>query len=111
MIECAVLAMGIHMATYHPNNRNNLNGFNPGIYANCDDYTAGVYHNSYRSPSVYVAKRFGFVAVGAVTGYPRGPVLPMLVFSHEFNGFRFTYMPPIDKITGGVHFSYEWKLK
>ena len=111
MIECAALIMGVHIASAHLRDERKLNSFNPGVYASCDEYTVGLYKNSYKRESVYVARSFGPLAIGLVTGYPKGAVLPMAVLSVKWQGIRLSLIPPVDKTTGAVHVSYEWGIK
>lgn len=90
------------------------NWFNPGVYIYSEHFTAGVYYNSYRKTSVFLAyvQRDLFwgvdLTVGAVTGYPAKSVLPMVTLSKKFGNFRVSYLPPHKIHKAGVHLSYEF---
>jgi hypothetical protein len=110
---CTALAIGLHLGTYHFDASKGYNDFNPGAYVVCDGWTSGAYRNSERKPSVYAGKTFAFsgfdVTIGAVTGYRRAALTPMLVPSHKFeNGVRLSLLLPAEKGGGGVHLSWEF---
>ena len=112
MLTCAALAIGVHLGTYHFDASKGYNDFNPGVYAICDGWTAGTYHNSERRQSFYAGRTFPLgpldVTIGAVTGYKSATLTPMLVPSHKFeNGARLGLLLPAEKGGGGVHLSWE----
>jgi hypothetical protein len=43
---CTTLVLGLHLATYHFERGVGKEDFNPGVYARCDDWSAGIYANS-----------------------------------------------------------------
>lgn len=87
------IVLGLHLATAH--SAPGFEAATPGIYMRAGyGFTAGAYRNSYGKGSAYVAwtletgdflgqRRFA-LTVGAVTGYPARPVLPLLVPSVRF---------------------------
>jgi len=107
------VTIGVNLGTLHfdPGYEN----FNPGIYVTVDNVSGGVYRNSFGDVSVHVGYVFRGLfgspidlLVGAVTGYPRASVLPLLLPSIKVGGFRFSLLLPVDKSSGGVHLSYEF---
>ena len=109
---CTALAIGLHLGTYHFDASKGYNDFNPGAYVVCDGWTAGAYRNSERKPSLYVGKTFRYgvdITIGAVTGYKRAPLTPLLVPSYKLeNGARLSLLLPAEKGGGGVHLSWEF---
>jgi len=114
MIACTALAIGLHIGTYHFDRDRGYNEVNPGIYAECDHYTAGVYRNSLRKTSAYAGYTFERVlgpidvTVGGVTGYPRAALMPLAVPSVKVGSARLSLLLPIEKGGGGVHLSWEF---
>lgn len=113
MITCTALAIGLHIGTYHFDRSKDYNEFNPGIYAVCDGWTAGAYHNSERKVSVYAGRTFDVgpidVTLGAVAGYRRAPLVPMVVPSYKIkDGPRVSLLLPLEKGGGGLHLSWEF---
>lgn len=114
MITCTALAIGLHIGTYHFDRTREYNEVNPGGYALCDDYVAGAYLNSESKLSVYAGKTFKNVVgpvdvtVGAVAGYSRSPVLPLVVPSVKLGSARLSLLLPLEKGGGGVHLSWEY---
>lgn len=107
------VTVGVNLGTLHfdPGYEN----FNPGVYVTVDNVSGGVYRNSFGDVSVHVGYVFRGLfgspidlLVGAVTGYPRASVLPLLLPSIKVYGFRFSLLLPVDKSSGGVHLSYEF---
>ncbi len=112
---CTNMAVGAHLATYHFDRQANHNEVNPGLYAMCDGWTAGIYRNSERSTSYYAGRTVRVawfdITVGAISGYRRGTV-PMLVPSILLpGGLRLAFLPPIPKAgssTAGIHLMKEF---
>lgn len=89
----AGLVLGVNLVTAHT--APGLESATPGIYARADfGLSGGVYRNSYGRASAWLGwtwesgdflgeRRFA-LTVGAVTGYPAKPVLPLLVPSVRF---------------------------
>lgn len=119
------LILGLHLATAHfgaPANAHFQN-VNPGIYLRTEQgLTLGAYRNSNNRHSNYVAWTWSTadgrwsITAGAVTGYPRYPVSPLLVpsvripFSNVPGGWaaRIAYLPkPHNRGASGMHFSVE----
>jgi hypothetical protein len=112
----AAVTIGVHLGTYHFDRNRGYNEFNPGVYVRDESWTAGAYHNSERSNSAYLAYRaatFGPVSVhvGAVTGYKRSPVSPMVVAEYAVSErMRLVWIPPSpDGNKGGLHLAAEFK--
>jgi hypothetical protein len=85
MIACTTLALGLTLGSYHFDRQTPLESFNPGAYAICDNWTAGIYRNSFRRTSVFAGRVFSLgpidLTVGLVTGYEKrriydGPARP-----------------------------------
>ena len=108
--------LGFHLASQHfPAQQ--YNNFNPGAYYIHDNgATVGTYYNSERRQSVYAGWTWDSgpwrLQVGAITGYKRRAVLPMIVPSVALGyGFRLTVLPKIER--GGstvIHLMWEMKL-
>lgn len=101
------------------------NNRNPGFGLLLDNgFSAGVYRNSERGTSVYVAHtwtlatygRFqGAITAGAVTGYARAPVVPLAMPSIRYaltptTAVRLSAVPTIGKQSGVAHLTLEFKL-
>lgn len=86
-----VRAVGVHVASHHwP--QAEWNNSNPGLYVMADvkgpafltgSYAVGTYYNSERHQSAYLARVFNVVgpidvAIGAISGYNRAAVLPLV---------------------------------
>lgn len=76
--------VGAHVASWHVHE--GFNNVNPGLYARWDSgLTMGAYWNSERAMSAYAGWTFSFqedryaLTVGAVSGYQRAAVLPLVV--------------------------------
>lgn len=114
MITCTALAIGLHIGTYHFDRTRDYNEVNLGAYVECDHYTAGIYRNSLRKTSAYAGYTFDRVlgpvdvTVGAVSGYPRAALMPLLVPSVKLGSARLSLLLPIEKGGGGVHLSWEY---
>lgn len=135
MIECAVLAVGIHIASAHRPAREFHNNFNPGVYVECDGWVAGAYRNTLSRPTVYAGHtwRYGLagVTLGVATGYKKtlvagcrtasgepcfrgiasGPLYPVIAPHVQFGGARLVIVPGIGSSSSVVHLAYEWKLR
>jgi hypothetical protein len=107
MAACTTMAaVALHLGTFHASSEN-LNSFNPGIAVRTQcGIQAGIYYNSYRKPSAYVAYVHDFkgpfwIAGGVVTGYPASPVLPMVMggvrIKLDSYNLRIGYIPGIKK--------------
>jgi hypothetical protein len=113
---CASVAIGLHIATAHFSP--GYDSFNPGVYAVCDaEYVGpvvgGVFRNSEGRGSVYVGKVFKVwevqLVVGAVTGYERQSVFPMIVPSVLlWDHLRLSLVIPYKDMAGGVNFAWEF---
>ena len=108
--------LGLHIGSQHYPARA-YNDANPGAYYIHDNgATVGTYYNSERRQSVYAGWTWDSgpwrLQVGAITGYERSAVLPMVVPSVALGyGFRLTVLPKVER--GGssvVHLMYEMKL-
>ena len=108
--------LGVHIGSQHfPAQQ--YNNFNPGAYYIHDNgATVGTYYNSERRQSVYAGWTWDSgpwrLQVGAITGYERRAVLPMIVPSVALGyGFRLAVLPKVER--GGssvVHLMWETKL-
>ncbi len=122
--EVHAQTVGIHLASQHFPQRQ-FNNTNPGMYLKLDNgLTAGWYRNSERGHSQYIGWTGTLwqitnsvsleVTAGAITGYRRADVLPLLVPSlriGELNAVRITLAPPIGKgASTALHLSIERKM-
>ena len=125
-IVCAVLGsagnlahagtLGLHIGSQHfPAQQ--YNNFNPGAYYIHDNgATVGTYYNSERRQSVYAGWTWDSgpwrLQVGAITGYERSAVLPMIVPSVAVGyGFRLAVLPKVERDGSSVvHLLWETKL-
>lgn len=113
---CHDLTLGVNLGTYHFQ-RDSYREFNPGVYANCDGITAGVYVNSASKPTWWAGytAQVGPIAItaGAGTGYrlsQSDPVLaPILIFTIKLpGGLRLGVFPRSGEKSGGMHLSKEF---
>lgn len=109
---CSSLIIGFHLATYHFNREAVYQEINPGPYVECDGWQVGAYYNSYKSPAVYVAKKYSYSFVdlqfGVVAGYKQHPIMPLIVPSVKTWNVRWSLLIPTKANTGGIHMSYEF---
>ena len=118
-LTCGVASagtLGLHIGSQHYPARA-YNNANPGAYYIHDNgATVGTYYNSERRQSVYAGWTWDSgpwrLQVGAITGYERRAVLPMVGPSVAlWHGFRLAVLPKVER--GGssvVHLMYETKL-
>lgn len=109
---CTTIILGVHLATWHADRTRSYEEFNPGLRVQCDSVALGAYRNSEGGTSGYAAWVLDFgrvdLAVGAVAGYKRKPLMPLLVPSLELGGgFRASLLLPYEKGSAGVHLSWE----
>jgi hypothetical protein len=119
-IDIMILALDIGTVHFGPGSEA-MNNSNPGIYARFNNgATGGVYFNSVRKVSSWAGysmetpnKRFA-LTIGAVTGYQKAPVLPLVLISatQKFGGVtaRASLITPTKFNVGGVHLSLERKI-
>ena len=111
--------LGIHVASAHFPQRN-YNNVNPGIYyRDSSDITLGAYYNSERKTSFYLGYTLDnetypvSLTVGAITGYKRAKVLPLVVPSLHSgkifgeNRVRLSLIPRIGYNPAVIHLSLE----
>lgn len=117
---CADTRVGVHVGSYHF--EGDFNNFNPGAYVYHNGWTTGTYYNSERRQSVYAGYTFEHyltadlsvaVTVGAITGYLRAPVLPLVLPSAAYkltarDSVRIGFVPPVGKgSSAAVHVMFE----
>ena len=108
--------LGLHIGSQHfPAQQ--YNNFNPGAYYIHDNgATVGTYYNSERRQSVYAGWTWDSgpwrLQVGAITGYGRRAVLPVVMPSVALgHGFRLVVLPKVERNGSAViHLMYEMKL-
>lgn len=122
----ALVLVGAHLGTLH--SEPGFEGVNPGAYVRtAGGWSGGIYRNSERGVSLWGGRTwetsraaFGPVNVraaatlGAVTGYRRADVLPLVNGSLAFDlggpqAVRLTLIP-LPKSEGAVHLSFEVEL-
>ena len=108
--------LGLHIGSQHFPAKQ-YNNFNPGAYyIHSSGATIGTYYNSERRQSVYAGWTWDYgpwrLQAGAITGYERSTVLPMVVPSVALGyGFRLTALPKVERDGSAViHLMYEMKL-
>ena len=115
--------VGVHLGSWH--DRGDYNNVNPGAYVYHNGYTAGTYYNSERKVSLYAGYTFEYplvgpftagLTVGAITGYARATVLPMVVPSVSVRlellpSLRLSVIPPVSGMPLVLHASIEWRFK
>ena len=108
--------LGLHIGSQHfPAQQ--YNNANPGAYYIHDSgATVGTYYNSERRQSVYAGWTLDSgpwrLQVGAITGYERRAVLPMVVPSVALgHGFRLVVLPKVERDGSAVtHLMWETTL-
>lgn len=118
----SILALGIHLGTYHTNidNNYNPNNVNPGAYVElAGNWMAGMYYNSDRKSTIYVGKALHYgnaqLMVGLATGY-RNVITPAIIpaynvpLAKDVFG-KIWYVPKVNSGAEAVHFSIEWRIK
>lgn len=108
--------LGLHIGSQHYP-KQGYNNVNPGAYYIHDNgATVGTYYNSERRQSVYAGWTWDYgpfrLQAGAITGYARSLVFPMVAPSVALGaGFRLAALPKIER--GGsavIHLMWETKL-
>ena len=107
---CCIAAVGLHLGSAHVGHQpvDNLNPVNPGVYVELrSGWTAGAYYNSVRRTSVYAGYQWlgpawgpvrPAVTLGAITGYPGGPLLAVVPSAYvDLGGWgaRLSYIPKV----------------
>lgn len=128
---------GLHLGSKHgiliPEGKA-LNDTNPGAYVRHQGYTLGFFRNSWSDVpfngearerwSVHASRDFSYqmtvdveasLSVGAITGYPVAPVLPLVLPSVRFGkdlGIRVSYVPRVlsAQTTDTLHVSVETRF-
>lgn len=118
-LTCGVASagtLGLHIGSQHYPARA-YNNANPGAYYIHDNgATVGTYYNSERRQSVYAGWTWDSgpwrLQVGAITGYKRSAVLPVVMPSVALgHGFRLVVLPKVERNGSSViHLMYEMKL-
>jgi hypothetical protein len=115
VITCTALAIGVSIASYHFDRDIPYQEINPGVYAICDKWTAGVYRNSFNDLSVFAGYSLELgpfsIALGVVTGYGRygKSVQPLIFPSVKIGPVRLGVIPPPEpKAKGALTLSVEW---
>lgn len=112
---------GLHVGSQHFPARE-FNNSNPGLYVRAADWQVGMYHNSYRDTTAYVARAWplgnGFeLMLGGATGYRKagaGVVAPMAGITYavpiRILGLqpRLFAAPPTPKSSGLLHLALEF---
>ena len=108
--------LGFHIGSQHFPAKQ-YNNFNPGAYyIHSSGATIGTYYNSERRQSVYAGWTWDYgpwrLQAGAITGYRRAAVLPLIAPSVSLGyGFRLTVLPKVERRGSAVvHLTWEMKL-
>ena len=114
MITCTSLILGLHLATAHVDP--GMQNVNPGVYAICDGFIAGVYRNSIGGTTAYAGYRWDITPTIGLTaaiggGYGKGPVIGVIPSLQLGKNLRLNFILPSPATKrGGVHFSWEMPL-
>lgn len=117
--------VGLHLGSWHETP--GYNNTNPGVYVYHNGWTAGTYYNSERHQSYYAGYTFEHplfdggvrlgATAGAITGYERAKVLPMVVPSVAVSipaglgsAARLSFIPPIGGMPTVLHLSVEFRF-
>jgi hypothetical protein len=126
----APTTVGVHLVSHHSSYRQPWNDTNPGLYARWSNgLTLGTLRNSERAQSVYAAWSKDWpllqtpsasvhagITLGAVSGYQRAPLLPLVAPSLRIGigahaGLRTTLLlNPTKTGASAVHLSAEWSF-
>ena len=108
--------IGFHIGSQHFPAKQ-YNNANPGAYyIHSSGATIGTYYNSERRQSVYAGWTRDYgpwrLQAGAITGYRRAAVLPLIAPSVSLGyGFRLTVLPKVERRGSAVvHLTWEMKL-
>ena len=108
--------VGFHIGSQHFPAKQ-YNNFNPGAYyIHSSGATVGTYYNSERRQSVYAGWTWDYgpwrLQAGAITGYRRAAVLPLIAPSVSLGyGFPLTVLPKVERRGSAVvHLTWEMKL-
>lgn len=113
MLTCLTLAIGLHLATDHGLAAGHrFSDVNPGAYVRCDRNVVGVFHNSVRRNSAYVARLFPVspnvdLAVGVATGYAKS-ASPLVALQFRSGKYRMSFIPTTPMNRGGMHLTVEF---
>jgi len=118
---CKDSRLGLHVGTWHFDRDTKYREFNPGIFASCNNFTAGTYANSEYNQSYYFGYLFEYKVLGlfagGVTGYSDNlyKLQPMLIPSIKVPNtpIRINYLPQQpnkEKNTQGIHITLEYKF-
>lgn len=124
MLDLAVVAIGLHLASVH--GTDGFNNFNPGVYvqmeAGGEEWVAGTYYNSIRRQSVYAGWTYkdGPLGIdwtfGVITGYQKSP-LPLVAPSYSFKltdeaSARIVLLPnPFKPRESALHLAVEYRWR
>lgn len=109
---------GLHLGSVHfP--KDEFNNFNPGAYARWNNgLTVGGFYNSERRVSLYAGYTYEIgrfaVTMGAVTGYRRSKVLPMVIPTLRVGSIhgvdmRLAFIPKLEKgMSNALHLMLEF---
>jgi len=110
MLDAFIL--GLNLATYHFDRAHDYCETNPGIYVLHREsrLAGGIYRNSECNLSAWAAKQWDWgpltLSVGAVVGYSRAAVLPLVVPSAKAGPARLSLLLA-GKKSSGLHLSIE----
>ena len=110
---CTSLIVGLHLLSYHTSPQPYMKSVTPGVYAECDGWNAGIYHNSLGGTSVHGGYTWHWepfaLTAGVASGY-RTPstLVPMLVPSVKLGFARLSFVPRTSVTkTAVLHLSIE----
>lgn len=107
--------LGVHLLSLHAPKRE-YETFTPGVYLRAEGWQAGVYRNSEAGTSAYAGRMFEagrfFLLVGAVTGYERAKVVPLVAPGVSLGEFKISLIPEIKRVSSSsvLHIAFERKF-
>lgn len=115
---CTALAITLSLASVHltHNYNDDYNEINPGITIECDQYSVGVFKNSYNKDSVHAGLIFKHgtdiiigTNVGVVSGY-QSNVVPFVRPFIQYNGVRVGYIPAAPQFKSESTITLEYSI-
>ncbi len=96
------ITLGLLLYSFHPENKQATEDFTPGVYVTQNEYSLGVFRNSYGKVGLFSTYRVDFPKLGSVSlelggihGYTYKPILPLVVFTYKpHNNLKLGYVPP-----------------
>lgn len=102
MLTCHTLALAVIMFSHHFS-AYDYNNFNPGLAGQCNHIEVGVYYNSERHTSEYIAYRGDWWKLGIVKGYNGNKWMPGGTVYKDLGKIELNAAPFIETYNGKFH--------